>query len=95
MIRSQKSLAGNSLTGMTVGVLLFLGGLFLNVWSLGIASPLGLPLMLAGAVLPFLEAYLARRGESWSGYDGPVLSHRDDLRRYATQNVARRQTLAH
>jgi hypothetical protein len=68
MNRDSHRMAYNTLDGLAMAALLFFGGLFLTIWSWGAASPLGVPLMMAGICVPFLQAFMARHGESsWAG----------------------------
>lgn len=69
MTRENERMANNTLNGLAMGAMLFFGGLFLTIWSWGLASPLGVPLMMAGICFPFLEAYMARNGVDWAGGD--------------------------
>ena len=57
----------NTLAGALMGALLFLGGLFLTVWTWGFGVFLGGPMMLFGLALPFIEYKMAKDGKSWIG----------------------------
>lgn len=65
--KAKERMMSNVLNGLALGAFLFLGGLFLTIWSLGLASPVGVPMMIVGLVLPFFEAYRAREGRNWIG----------------------------
>ncbi len=67
MNRVKERMMSNVLNGFALGAMLFLGGLFLTIASLGFASPIGVPMMIAGVVIPFFEAYRAREGRNWIG----------------------------
>lgn len=89
MNRNQERLASNALYGMAIGTLLFLAGLSLTVWSWGLATPLGVPLMMAGVGFPFLEAYMASHGQEWAGFEGPVVMDRKESGHYHGQTLVR------
>ena len=67
MNREVQRMANNTLNGLAVGAMLFFTGLFVTVCSWGAASPLGIPLMVAGILFPFLEAYLGHQEPDWAG----------------------------
>ena len=63
----KQRMPSNVLNGLALGAFLFLGGLFLCVWSFDLAAPLGVPMMVVGVVLPFYEFKRAREGYNWIG----------------------------
>lgn len=67
MNRVKERMMSNVLNGFALGAMLFLGGLFLTIASLGFASPIGVPMMIAGLVIPFFEAHRAKEGRNWIG----------------------------
>lgn len=67
MNRVKERMMSNVLNGFALGAMLFFGGLFLTIASLGFASPVGVPMMIAGIVIPFFEARRASEGRNWIG----------------------------
>lgn len=57
----------NVINGTALGAVLFFGGLFFTIGTFGFASPIGVPMMIAGLALPFWEAYRAKEGRNWIG----------------------------
>lgn len=57
--------ARNSMFGVTIGVFLFITGALLTM--LGWSAILGIPLMIAGVVVPFQMGNMGAKGESWTG----------------------------
>lgn len=94
MNRENKRMARNTLNGLAIGALLFLGGLFLTIWSWGFAAPLGIPMMLMGVAFPFLEAKMAKDGKTWLGGDpgkGAVMTRQEGREKVLQQANARHQ----
>lgn len=57
----------NIFEGLTMGLFLFLGGLFLTVWTWGVGAVIGVPMMILGLAFPFLEGRMGAEGKSWTG----------------------------
>ncbi|MFA5505507.1 MAG: hypothetical protein WC314_10090 [Vulcanimicrobiota bacterium] len=66
MTEEQKNVAtSNGIMGLGLGVGLFLGGLFLSIWTWGFGAAIGLPMMILGLFMPFLMATKTNEGRSW------------------------------
>lgn len=55
-----------ALNGLLLGIVLFMGGLFVTIWTWGFGLPIGGPMMIAGVAAPFWMILKAQRGEEWS-----------------------------
>lgn len=64
-MNDMKRTARNSMFGLTIGVFLFITGALLTM--LGWSAILGIPLMIAGIIVPFQMGRLGTKGESWTG----------------------------
>ncbi len=61
----------NLMAGLLMGIFVFFAGVFINIASWGFYSFLGIPLMLFGVAIPFIEMWMAKNGKTWIGRNRP------------------------
>lgn len=75
-----------------IGGFIFLAGLVLLWGSYFTAAPIAIPMMIVGAVYPFVYNYMVNRGASWDEHDRnrPVVMSRRESRRKVRERVEQR-----